>query len=115
MIGQHGQQEEGRVGLPDRRQRQSGRAVTRLPPDFARTLELYGRCQFDPTGSGINPSQIGGGNIECELFMLAQPHNDAVIRAVARVAIAAGGWALYGGERAVMSSVGYDPEVTNRD
>jgi hypothetical protein len=87
----------------------------RLPPDFARTLELYGRWQFDPAGSGIQPSQIGGGNIEYKLYMLAQPDPDAFVRAVAGAASSAGGWALYGGERAIMNSVGYYPELTHPD
>jgi hypothetical protein len=77
-----------------------------LPADFARTLALYGRWSFDPTTSGIDPSQIGHGNIEYELFMLAQPDNAAFIEALAATAIPAGGWAVYGGARAVWNAVG---------
>jgi hypothetical protein len=94
------------MGLFGKRQRDTG--AVRLPAEFARTLEQYGRWTFDPPGSGIDPSQIGGGNIEYELFMLAQNDSDAFIRAVAAVALPAGGWALYGGSRAVWNAVGTD-------
>jgi len=94
------------MGLFGKRQQDTG--AVRLPADFARTLEQYGRWTFDPPGSGIDPSQIGGGNIEYELFMLAQNDSDAFIRAVVAVAIPAGGWALYGGSRAVWNAVGTD-------
>ncbi len=96
------------MGFLNRARQRAGGATVRLPHDFARTLELYGRWQFDAAGSGINPSQIGGGNIEYELFMLAQSDNVAFITSLAAVAIQAGGWALFGGERAVMNSVGTD-------
>ncbi|HTW41460.1 MAG TPA: hypothetical protein VMD79_04025 [Solirubrobacteraceae bacterium] len=72
------------MGLFGKRQQNTG--AVRLPADFARTLEQYGRWTFDPPGSGIDPSQIGGGNIEYELFMLAQDDSDAFVRAVAAVA-----------------------------
>ncbi|HTU79666.1 MAG TPA: hypothetical protein VMF09_12985 [Solirubrobacteraceae bacterium] len=94
------------MGLFGKRQQNTG--AVRLPADFARTLEQYGRWTFDPPGSGIDPSQIGGGNIEYELFMLAQDDSDAFVRAVAAVALPAGGWALYGGSRAVLNAVGTD-------
>jgi len=92
----------------DRERGRSGSAQVLLPGDFARTLEAYGRWQFDPPGSGIDPTRIGNGNIEYELFMLAQTDGDAFVDAVAAIAIPAGEWALYGGERAVMNSVGPD-------
>lgn len=94
------------MGFLNRARQRPGGATVRLPPAFARPLELYGRWQFDPTGSGVDPSQLGGGNIEYELYMLAQPDSAAFITSGAAIAIPAGGWALYGGERAVMNSVG---------
>jgi hypothetical protein len=94
------------MGLFGRRQQNT--SAVRLPADFARTLEQYGRWTFDPPGSGIDPSQIGGGNIEYELFTRAQDDSDAFIQAVAAVAIPAGGWALYGGSRAIWNAVGTD-------
>jgi hypothetical protein len=96
------------MGLFGKRQQNTG--GMRLPADFARTLEQYGRWTFDPPGSGIDPGQIGCGNIKYEFFMLAQDDSDAFIRAVAAVALPAGEWALYGGSRAVWNAVGTDVE-----
>ena len=77
------------MGLLDNVRAKSGgtksRSTVRLPPGFARTLELYGRWQFDPQGSGVDPSRIGDGNFEYELFMLAKPDGDAFIEEVAAV------------------------------
>jgi hypothetical protein len=94
------------MGLFGKRQQNTG--GMRLPAGFADTLEQYGRWTFDPPGSGIDPSQIGGASIEYELFMLAQADSDAFIRAIAAVAIPVGGWAVYGGARAVWNAVGTD-------
>jgi hypothetical protein len=96
-----------------RGERRSGRAATGAPTSFAHTLAQYGQWQFDPQGSGIDPSRIGDGNIEYELFVLAQPDHDAFISMVVEVSMDSGGWALYGGERAVWNSVGTD--VTRPD
>jgi hypothetical protein len=96
------------VGLFGKRRRDAG--AVRLPAGFARTLEQYGRWRFDAPSSGIDSSQLGGGNVEYELFMLAQDDSDAFIRAVAAVAMSAGGWALYGGAQAIWNSVGTDVE-----
>lgn len=85
-----------------------GGSKVRLPAGFAQTLEQYGRWEFDPQGSGLQPPRINGEPIEVALYMLAQPDHDAFISAVAAVALPAGGWAVYGGTRAVWNSVGTD-------
>lgn len=100
----------GKIGLFGKTRRAAPTGGLRLPADFGRTLEQYGRFTFDPAGSGIDPGQIGDGAFEYELWVLAQPDADAFIRAVAAVAIPAGGWAVYGGAKAVWNSVGTDVE-----
>jgi len=80
----------------DRRATASG---LQLPQNFARSLEGFGRSQFDPQAG---PSPIG----EAELYTLAQPDPDAFIVAVSVCAREAGGWALYGGARAVWHALG---------
>jgi hypothetical protein len=95
------------VGFFSKSKRQSESSV-RLPPGFAQILEQYGRWEFDPQGSGVAAPRIGDDPLEVALYLLAQPDHDAFIRAVAAVAIPTGGWALYGGTRAVWNSVGTD-------
>ena len=78
----------------------------RLPPDFAHTLEQFGRHEFWPVRSTAKVSPT----IEYDLWQLAQPDPDAFMHAVVDVATATGGWALYGGVRAVHHAVGSDVE-----
>lgn len=71
----------------------------RLPQNFGRSLEGFGREQFDP--------QTGASSLGLlELYELAQPDPDAFIVAVSASARQAGGWALYGGMRAVWHALG---------
>jgi hypothetical protein len=97
------------MGLFGRDKRRSGASGLRLPPDFARKLEQYGRWTFDPQGSGVATPELG----DYELYTLAQPDPDAFIGAVANIALPAGGWAVYAGARAVWNAVG--PDVRHQD
>lgn len=103
------------MGFLNRRRTQGGVAVVRLPPDFGRTLELYGRWEINPQGAGIDISQIGGGNLQYEMWQISQIDKEAFVRAVAQVALSTGGWALYGGERLVMNQVDTYPTLTEPD
>jgi hypothetical protein len=103
-VAERRRQGEQGMGIFSRGNKQNA-ASMKLPPDFARKLELYGRFKFDPMGSGIGFGQVMGDD---ELWMLAQPDPDAFIRSVSAVARPAGGWAVYGGSKAVMESLGHD-------
>lgn len=88
------------MGLFSRRGAQP--AGVQLPRDFARRVEQYGRWTFDPRGSGLSDPGLD----EYELYTIAQANPDGFISAVADVALPAGGWAAYGGARAVWNAVG---------
>jgi hypothetical protein len=103
------------MGFLRRRRPEQRGIAAQIPLDFARTLELYGRWESDPPGSGIDPSQIGQGNFQYEMWLLAQADKTAFLEAVAQVAISAGGWAVYGGERLIMNQVGSYPELRHPD
>ena len=79
-----------------------------LPAGYGAVLERYGRWEFDPQSSGLSPASLGNGNIEYELWTLAQPDPDAFIAAMAGASTTTGGWALYGGSRAIWNAVGTD-------
>lgn len=103
------------MGLFSRGSRERPSGGPRLPAGFAQTLSQYGRFQFDPQGSGIEPSRLGGGNFEYELYQLAQPDPAAFTSAVSDVATAAGGWALWGGAYAVWNAVGGSAPIAQDD
>src|SRR4051812_34808928 len=99
------------MGLPRRLRQQESATTVRFPGDFARTLELYGRWQFDPKGRASTRRTSARGNFEYEMWLVADPDRDAFTEAVPPVALSSGGWAVYAGEREVMNQVGSYPQV----
>jgi hypothetical protein len=71
-------------------------------------LEPFGRFEFDPQGSGIDP--IGLPNAEYHLFQMAQEYPDAFTAALGAAALPVGGWTVYGAMRLIMH-FGIKPET----
>lgn len=82
----------------------------RLPAGIDEFLETFGRFEFDPQGSGVDPN---AGYWMPALYELSEQDRGAFIEAIADVSFRCGGWALYGGDRTVMNMVGIYPEVND--
>lgn len=81
-----------------------------LPNDFVTSMELFGRFQFDPTGTGVGRGiDIGRiGVNEADLYFLAQPDPAAFVTAISEAVLPVGGWAVYGASRLIRSLLGFD-------
>ena len=81
-----------------------------LPSNIVASMELFGRFEFDPRGTGvgqgIDPGQIG--MIEPELYPVASANPTAFTRALGDAMLPVGGWALYGAFRLIRSLLGLD-------
>ena len=80
----------------------------RLPAGIDDFLEKFGQFEFDPQGSVVDPD---AGYWMPALYELSQRNADTFIDAISAASFRRGGWALYGGDRAVMNMVGVYPEV----
>jgi hypothetical protein len=81
-----------------RRQEQS-----MLPPDIARRLDAYGRCEFDVHHTGVarGVDSTDVGLILADLYPMAQSNPEAFLAELAKVALPVGGWVVYGASRLV--------------
>ena len=92
------------MGLFSRSKGGGGGSKVRLPAGFAQLLEQYGRWQFDPQGSGLQPPSMDGQRDGARALPARPADGDAFVSTVAAVALPAGGWTVYGGTRAVWNA-----------
>jgi hypothetical protein len=76
-------------------------------------LEPFGRFEFDPQGSGIDP--VGMPNAEFELIQTAKQDPEAFIRGLAAATIPTGGWTVYGAMRLLWHFGLIEPDKASAD
>lgn len=91
----------------------SGGSGVALPPDLVSRLEPFGRFEFDPQGSGIDP--IGLPSAEYPLLQMAKQDPDGFMAALAAVTVPIGGWTVYGAMRLIWNFGLADPDVPQSD
>jgi hypothetical protein len=84
-----------------------------LPPDLVSRLEPFGRFEFDPQGSGVDP--IGLPSAEYPLMQMAKQDPDGFMDALAAATVPIGGWTVYGAMRLIWNFGLADPDVPQAD
>lgn len=79
-----------------------------LPHDIVPMMEMYGRGEFDPrgTGVGVDVDITRKGMVDPALYPIAQADPDAFVTALAAAVLPVGGWAVYGASRLIRSLLG---------
>lgn len=88
----------------------SGRA---LPPDLVSRLEPFGRFEFDPQGSGVDP--MGLPSADYRLMQFAKQDPDGFMAALAAATVPVGGWTVYGAMRLIWNFGLAEPDVPQAD
>jgi hypothetical protein len=91
----------------------TGGSNVALPPDLVSRLEPFGRFEFDPQGSGVDP--IGLPNAEYHLMQMAKQNPDGFMAALAAATVPIGGWTVYGAMRLISHFGLADPDVPQAD
>jgi hypothetical protein len=91
----------------------TGSSSVTLPPDLVSRLEPFGRFEFDPQGSGVDP--IGFPNAEYPLMEMAKQDPDGFMAALAAATVPIGGWTVYGAMRLAWNFGLADPDVPQAD
>ena len=91
----------------------TGGSSVELPPDLVSRLEPFGRFEFDPEGSGVDP--IGLPNAEYPLMQMAKQDPDGFMAALAAATVPIGGWTVYGAMRLIWHFGLADPDVPQAD
>lgn len=84
-----------------------------LPPDLVSRLEPFGRFEFDPQGSGVDP--IGLPSAEYPLLQMAKQDPDGFMAALAAATVPIGSWTVYGAMRLIWNFGLADPDVPQAD
>jgi hypothetical protein len=71
--------------------------AVQLPNGLLARLEPFGRFEYDPQGSGVDP--IGQPNAEYPLLAMTKQDPDGFLAALASATIPIGGWTVYGAMR----------------
>ncbi len=81
-----------------------------LPNNIVASMEMFGRFEFDPQGTGVGRGiDIGQiGMIEPQFCLLAQNDPAAFVTALSETVLPVGGWAVYGASRLIRSLLGFD-------
>jgi hypothetical protein len=79
--------------------------TSRLPEDIAQRMEVYGRFEFDPQ-SFLDDTPPINELIYQPLYPIASADGDAFIAGLAAAVLPVGGWAVFGGQRAVRDLTG---------
>lgn len=89
------------------RGRQSDRL---LPADIVSLMDMYGRSEFDPRGTGVghDVDPMRKGMIDPDLYPAAQADPDAFVTTLATAVLPVSGWAAYGASRLIASLLGLD-------
>src|SRR6266571_1995132 len=66
----------------------------RLPSNIVPMMERFGRYEFNPQTSGIDPREIG--QLVAELYQIASADPDGFLVTLAGAVIPVGGWAAFG-------------------
>jgi hypothetical protein len=84
-----------------------------LPPDLVSRLEQFGRFEFDPQGSGVDP--IGLPSAEYPLMQMAKQDPGGFMAALAAATVPIGGWTVYGAMRLIWNFGLAEPDVPQAD
>src|SRR6266849_4138399 len=82
------------MGLFSRRQKQPA-----LPDDIIRMMERFGRYEFNPQTSGVDPADMG--QLMAELYPFASADPDGFLVALAEAVLPVGGWVVYGASHTI--------------
>ncbi len=91
----------------------AGSSGVTLPPDLVSRLEPFGRFEFDPQGSGVDP--IGFPSAEYPLQQMAKQDPDRFMAALAEATVPIGGWTVYGAMRLIWNFGLAEPDVPQAD
>ena len=91
----------------------AGSSSVALPPDLVSRLEPFGRFEFDPQESGVDP--VGLPSAEYPLMQMAKQDPDGFMAALAAVTIPIGGWTVYGAMRLIWNFGLAEPDVPQAD
>jgi hypothetical protein len=91
----------------------TGSSGVALPPDLVSRLEPFGRFEFDPQGSGVDP--IGLPSAEYPLLQMAKQDPDGFMAALAAATVPIGSWTAYGAMRLIWNFGLADPDVPQAD